>query len=360
MNGSPSGDGRGPGSGPGPDAAPVRTPGGGESALGRGALDRGDLERAILGDVPRHTSTEVAESAGVSLGTARRLWRALGFPDAGENPAFTDADLDALTLVAKLTSADVLDFETALRLTRAVGQTVARLADWQVATLAERVENVESGEDASGSRLFTAFQMAHEVEPAFERLLVYAWRRHLAAAVGRVEALGAAEEELLTVHLSVGFADLVSFTKLSNGIDVDTLGELVETFESKAADIVAGLGGRVIKTLGDSVLFVTENATAGVETALQIVEALAEEDELPDVRVGLASGPVVTRLGDVFGSPVNLAARLTTVARRNRVIIDHDTAVRLPRDRFETRSLTARPLHGFGEVEPVAVRRRWR
>ena len=333
--------------------------GGSGSALPRGALDREDLERAILGDIPRHTSVEVAEAAGVSLGTARRLWRALGFPDAGDDPAFTDADLDALTLVAKLTSGDVVDFETAIRLTRALGQTVARLADWQVATLAERVENVEAGDDASGSRLFTAFQMAHEVEPAFERLLVYAWRRHLAAAVSRVEALGAAEEELLTVNLSVGFADLVSFTKLSNGMDVDMLGDLVEAFESKAADIVAGLGGRVIKTLGDSVLFVTESATAGVETALQIVDAMASEDDLPDVRVGLATGPVVTRLGDVFGSPVNLAARLTTVARRNRVIIDHDTSRRLPRDRFEVRTLTARPLHGFGSVEPIAVRRRW-
>lgn len=325
----------------------------------RSALDRDDLERAILGDLPRHTSIEVAESAGVSLADARRLWRALGFADAGEDPAFTDADLDALTLIAKLTGSDILDFETAVKLTRAVGQTVARLADWQVATLAEHVESVEAGDDASGSRLFTAFQMAHEVEPAFERLLVYAWRRHLAAAVGRVEALGAAEEELLTVHLTVGFADLVSFTKLSNGLDEDTLGDLVETFESKAADIVAGLGGRVIKTLGDSVLFVTENATAGVETALQIVDTIAVEEQLPDVRVGLASGPVVTRLGDVFGSPVNLAARLTSVARRNRVIIDHDTAVRLPRDKFEVRGLTPRPLHGFGSVEPIAVRRRW-
>jgi adenylate cyclase len=325
----------------------------------RSALDRDDLERAILGDLPRHTSIEVAESAGVSLADARRLWRALGFADAGEDPAFTDADLDALTLIAKLTGSDILDFETAVKLTRAVGQTVARLADWQVATLAEHVESVEAGDDASGSRLFTAFQMAHEVEPAFERLLVYAWRRHLAAAVGRVEALGAAEEELLTMHLTVGFADLVSFTKLSNGLDEDTLGDLVETFESKAADIVAGLGGRVIKTLGDSVLFVTENATAGVETALQIVDTIAVEEQLPDVRVGLASGPVVTRLGDVFGSPVNLAARLTSVARRNRVIIDHDTAVRLPRDKFEVRGLTPRPLPGFGSVEPIAVRRRW-
>jgi adenylate cyclase len=329
-----------------------------EPGSGR-ALDRDDLERAILGDVPRHTSTEVAETAGVSLGVARRLWRALGFPDAADEVAFTDADLDALTLVARLTRSDVVDFETAVKLTRAVGQTVARLADWQVATLAERVESVEAGDEASGSRLLTAFQMAHEVEPAFERLLVYAWRRHLAAAVSRVEALGAAEEELLTVNLTVGFADLVSFTKLSSGLDEDSLGDLVETFESKAADLVAGLGGRVIKTLGDSVLFVNEDTPAGVETALQIVDTMSVEDELPDVRVGLATGPVVSRLGDVFGSCVNMAARLTSVARRNRVIVDHETAGLLPRDRFEVRTMTARTLHGFGPVEPVAVRRRW-
>ena len=74
-------------------------------------------------------------------------------------------------------------------------------------------------------------------------------------------------------------------------------------------------------------------------------------------RVGLASGSVVMRLGDVFGPPVNMAARLTNVARRNRIIIDSGTATRLPADQFETRRMAARPVRGFGIVEPVAVRR---
>ena len=78
---------------------------------------------------------------------------------------------------------------------------------------------------------------------------------------------------------------------------------------------------------------------------------------MPDVRVGLASGAVVMRLGDVFGPPVNMAARLTGVARRNRVIIDEATAALLPPDQFETRRLPARPVRGFGLVEPIAVRR---
>jgi adenylate cyclase len=78
---------------------------------------------------------------------------------------------------------------------------------------------------------------------------------------------------------------------------------------------------------------------------------------MPDVRVGLSSGLVVMRLGDVFGPPVNMAARLTAVARRNRVIIDAATAALLPSDQFETRRLPGRPVRGFGIVEPVAVRR---
>jgi adenylate cyclase len=78
---------------------------------------------------------------------------------------------------------------------------------------------------------------------------------------------------------------------------------------------------------------------------------------MPEVRVGLASGAVVMRLGDVFGPPVNMAARLTAVARRNRIIIDQETADLLPEDQFETRRLPARPVRGFGMVEPLTVRR---
>ena len=93
----------------------------------------------------------------------------------------------------------------------------------------------------------------------FEQLLVYAWRRHLAAAVARVEALGANDEDLHTTQVTVGFADMVSFTALSNQLDEDRIGDLVEIFESRCADVVAGQHGRVIKTLGDSVLFVYED-----------------------------------------------------------------------------------------------------
>ncbi|HEX4976317.1 MAG TPA: adenylate/guanylate cyclase domain-containing protein [Nocardioides sp.] len=320
-------------------------------------FSREQLEEALLGDAPRHTSEAVADAAGVTLEEARRLWRALGFPDAGEHAAFTDSDLSALSTLVHAVQQGSIDFDTAVRLTRAVGQTMARLADWQVATLAGRVEQLEAGEEATGSRIGSALRLAEQVGVPFEQLLVYAWRRHLAAAVTRVEALGAADEDLHTVQVTVGFADLVSFTALSNELDEDRIGDLVEIFESRCADVVAARHGRIIKTLGDSVLFVADDPVRAMQIATSIVEVIGNDKRLPDVRLGLATGNVVMRLGDVFGPPVNLAARLTGVARRNRVITDAATANLLPVGEFETRALPPRPLRGFGVVEPVAVRR---
>lgn len=319
---------------------------------------REQLEQVILGEPPQLTSSDVAAAAGVTLDEARRLWRALGFPDAGEQAAFSNADLAALSTLVGTVEAGAIDFDTAVRMTRAVGQTMARLADWQVATLAPRVEELEAGPEATGSRIGSALRLADQVGLPFERLLIYSWRRHLAAAVGRLEALGAADEDLYTTQVTVGFADLVSFTALSNEMDEDRLGDMVEVFESRCADVVAGRHGRVIKTLGDSVLFVSEDPVQGLQIALDITRVIGGDSRLPDVRLGLATGSVIMRLGDVFGPPVNMAARLTGVARRNRVIVDRATADRLPEDEFETRTLTARPVRGFGLVEPVAVRRR--
>ena len=313
---------------------------------------RQQLESAILGANPTLTSEAVAEAAHVELDQARRLWRALGFPNAGDAPAFTESDVDALTTLVGAVDSGAIDFDIAVRLTRAVGQTMARLADWQVATLAARVEQLEAGDEATGSRIGSALRIAEQVGIPFEKLIVYSWRRHLAAAVARIEALGANDVDLHTTQVTVGFADLVQFTALSN-----ELGDLVEIFETRCADVIADHNGRVIKTLGDSVLFVSEDPVKAMDIALSIVDVIGHDNRLPDVRIGLSTGSVIMQLGDVFGPPVNMAARLTGVARRNRVITDRSTAELLPRGQFESRSLPPRPLRGFGIVEPVAVRR---
>ncbi len=326
-------------------------PGADSSPLGPEAL-----EQVVLGEAPSLTGPEVAEAADMPFEQARRLWRALGFPDVDEaTPAFVAADRRALEVVVDACQAGALDLETAIRLTRALGNTMSRLADWQVATLTELVERRQQ---AGSSRLSSALDLGQSVTPAFEELVVYAWRRHLAAAVARVASLGAAEADLLTTSKTVGFADLVGFTQLTNGLDDDSLATLVETFETRCTDLVTAGGARAIKSLGDSVLFVSDDPVGAVEVALAVVDGIGGEVALPDVRVGLATGWVTSRLGDVFGPPVNLASRLTAVARRNRVMIDEATAELLG-EQYETRRLPARPVRGFGTVEPVTVRRRW-
>jgi adenylate cyclase len=314
-----------------------------------------DLGRAILGEEPLYNAAEVATQTGVTLDQARRLWRALGFPEAGGSRAFTRSDVAAVSTLVDAIDGGLIDFDLAVTLTRAVGQTMARLADWEVAALMHRVEGLAG--ESSTDRTRGTLRMIEELGTPFEELLLYSWRRHLAAAAGRMEAMDANEEDLHTVQVTVGFADIVGFTELSNELTRDRIGDLVELFESRCADVVAGQRGRVIKSIGDSVLFVNDDPIAGYDTAEGIINVVGRDPRMPDVRVGLASGPVLMRLGDVFGPPVNLAARLTAVARRNRIIIDSTTAELLPGDQFETRRLPARPMHGFGNVEPVAVRR---
>jgi adenylate cyclase len=317
---------------------------------------RDTLAGLILGGDLALTSAEVVEKGGLSLDEGQRLWRALGFPDTGDSVAYGEADVRAVSIVASAIDLGVLDEKTAFRMTRALGHTMSRLADWQVSTLVEQVElDVEDGK--SDNRLQAAIELATTAAPGFEELIIYAWRRHLAAAAARMEALGAADEELLSTVMTVGFADLSRFTLLSNHLDDSSLGALVEDFETRCADIVTAHGGRVIKTLGDAVLFVTATAPEGTRTSLDIVRQIGSRDELPDIRVGMATGSVISRLGDVFGPPVNLAARLSHVARSNRVLIDAASAEALG-DEFDLRTLPPRPLRGFGNVSPITVSER--
>jgi adenylate cyclase len=317
---------------------------------------RDELARLILGGELTLTSAEVVDKGGMSLDDGQRLWRALGFPDTGDAIAYGDPDVSAVATVAAAIESGVLDEETVFRITRALGTTMSRLADWQVSTLVGQVEH-DVLDGKSESRLSAAVSLATDAAPGFEQLMIYAWRRHLAAAAARIEALGAADEELLSTVLTVGFADLSRFTSLSNELDDSTLGALVENFETRCTDIVTAHGGRVVKTLGDAVLFVIGDAPEGARTALDLVSQISSRDDMPDIRVGLATGSAISRLGDVFGPPVNLAARLSHVARSNRVLVDEATAATLG-DEFDTRTLPPRPLRGFGNVSPITVTER--
>lgn len=315
---------------------------------------------------PRFTAAEVAERTGLAPERTKRLWRALGFADAGEEAFYNDADVQALSTVAGLLDAGVLSYDMAINLTRGLGQSMARLAEWEVSALVQRLEarNVADSADGSSEPALSggsanpavraaADHFTNSFNPEFEKLMVYAWRRHMDNAMGRLDAA----DEANSVEVTVGFADIVSFTALSNKLSQEKIGDLVELFESRCADVVAMQQGRVIKALGDSVLFVNLDPVRAMATGEGIINVIGRDPRMPDVRVGLATGSVVLRMGDVFGPPVNMAARLTGVARRNRIIIDDATAKLLPPKQFETRRLPARPVRGFGVLEPLSVMR---
>jgi adenylate cyclase len=307
------------------------------------------LERELLGGERRYDRNEVARLAGVSTEQGEILWRALGFPATGDDErAFTDCDVEALKKVRTLIDNGWLDERTALAMTRAMGQSLSRLAEWQVTTL------TSSGLDVSGPEW--AVDRARELVPEVEDLIGYVWRRHLAAVGNR--ALGVADEEQRARSLTVGFCDLVNYTSLTRHIDEAELADLVETFDEIASDTVADCGGRVVKTVGDEVLFVADDPGAGVEIGLRISERIAAHPSLPDARTGLACGAVLARLGDVYGEPVNLAARLTGIARPGSVLVDRDLAEALgDSPTFRLRRLAPRPVRGYAMLQAFRIRR---
>jgi adenylate cyclase len=308
-----------------------------------------DLERELLGGERRWTRQQVAERSGVTYERANALWRALGFADVGEEVvAFTDRDVWALQTVDRLGAEGWLDEAAQIAMTRALGQSLARLAEWQLAATGSMIDS-----DATEVQ---ALERATELVPVVEDLIGYVWRRHLAAVAGRT--LAAASEDLATTAMTVGFADLVGFTSLTREIDESGLAALVESFESQASDIIAEAGGRVVKTVGDEVMFVADDPGAGADIGVRLSEEVGGVGDVPELRVGLACGPLVSRMGDVYGEPANVAARLTTLARPGSVLVDRHLAAALGDDeRWRLRRVAPRPVRGYSMLAPYRLRR---
>ncbi|WP_149260628.1 adenylate/guanylate cyclase domain-containing protein [Actinomadura sp. K4S16] len=320
-----------------------------------------DIEETLLGGPLRYTRREVEARAGVSDDFARRIWQALGFPvPPDDEVAFTDGDVTALHEIREVLSHELVDEETVLQLVRAVGQTMGRLASWLGDVWLQRLSALPSDEPVTSDLVTAALAATEELRPSFERLLLHGWRRQLAAAGMRAAASTAtaqADPAAGIALLAVGFADVVSFTRLSRRLDGEALAGFVERFEWSVTHIVAECGGRVVKTLGDEVLFVAPAADAAAEIGLRVAERFNEEPDFPKVRVGLAYGEVIQRLGDVFGTPVNMAARLTSTAYPGTVLADAGLVSALPSGPFDASGLRPRPLQGLGRVRPYLLRR---
>jgi len=283
------------------------------------SADPGDLdavETGLLGAAPTLTQAEVAEQAGMGLDVARQLWHLLGFAHAEpDDRAFTQSDVDALRLTKDLIDLGILSADRQDGLVRTLGRSFARLAEWQVGLLADIA--VESGVDPTEGLV----ALADEVVPKVEALQNFVWRRHLLSVSSRM--LAVADSGAGTSDRGVCFVDIVGYTSHSRTLSDRELVSWLEAFETAALDIVIEHHGRIIKNIGDELLIVADSAQDVAAIALALTSRGADEDDaFPSVRAGVAYGEVVTRLGDVFGPVVNIAARLTSVARPGTVLID--------------------------------------
>src|SRR3954447_11447435 len=199
------------------------------------------LEETFLGEPAGLTRDDVVEKADVPLERTRLLWRALGFPDSQPGElSFTQADVEALRLAARLETDQFVGDGVADLLARVLGQTMNRLAE----TLMEMITDVVSEDEELGKLASTeperavqeAVRRTDHLLPDIEWLLTYAWRRHLLAASQR--ALGGATRDLPDEPIAVGFCDIVGYTTLTRDMNSTDLARLVETFESTASDLV--------------------------------------------------------------------------------------------------------------------------
>ncbi len=332
------------------------------------------IEELIIGAERQYTPFQAARAAGVPMDLASRFWRAMGFPDIGQARVLTESDVLALRRLAGLVEAGLLSESMAIQVARSTGQTTARLADWQIDSF---LEGLTEPPEPGMTRSEVTYPLVELLLPELQEFLVYVWRRQLAAASGRV-VQAQDDTEMVDRRLAVGFADLVGFTRLTRRLEEEQLGELVEAFETTAADQVAAQGGRLIKTLGDEVLFAADDAGTAADIGLRLVETLGDDPMMPELRVGIAFGTVTTRMGDVFGNTVNLASRLTSIAPKDMVLVDGAlrdelTAAGLaPQSekaadtdegraaayRFALQPLYQRPVRGLGIVEPWLLTRR--
>lgn len=277
------------------------------------------------------------------------LWRQLGFPLATDDEvAFTALDAEALRRAQRLQALGVLSEDRQAALVRTMGRSFARLAEWQTSLLADVAR--ERGE---GPEEMVA--LASEALPQVEFLQTYVWRRHLLSVTNR--SLVALTDGASSC-LAVCFVDIVGYTSRSKSLTEEELVEWLEEFEDVCTELVVERGGRIIKTLGDAVLFVADTAACAAETALAITALGAEEDSgFPQVRAGMAYGEVVARLGDVFGPTVNIASRLTSIARPDSLLIDEGAAEALREDEgFEVHRLRRTSVKGYARLQPFVVR----
>ncbi|MGW4241259.1 adenylate/guanylate cyclase domain-containing protein [Nocardia sp. NPDC004722] len=320
------------------------------------------VEPYLLGGERKYDRRQVSELTGLPNAMTRRLWVALGFPaDPDDNAVeYSESDIEAAKTFAKLHVLATADLHRQTTAARTLGRSMARLAEWQVDLVVEEILDriaTITGDDPDVDPREATRIATDEVVTEFETLQRYAFRRHLDAALAR--SLDGAEAGDTLRELAVGFADMVGYTRLTRHLEADELSALLEAFETATSNAIVAHGGWVIKNVGDEVMFAARSADDGARIALAVQEAaIASHGVTQELRVGLAYGEVLQRFGDLYGSVVNTAARLTGVARPGTVLVDDGVAEEIGENpQFTLRHLATVRVKGINRLHGHVLRR---
>ncbi|GAB3578392.1 biotin--[acetyl-CoA-carboxylase] ligase [Calidifontibacter terrae] len=315
------------------------------------------VEEQLMGSPRSLRRLDVAALAGTNSDLPRKFWRAMGFANArDEDVVFNQRDVEAVRRIERLISNGLLDEETAVRLARAVGRSTDRMQMWMLQLVSDMM-TAEQDLELDTAIAFDVAERMIAISDEMTLLVDYVARRNLASAISKMVA-DAEPESHVGVVRTVGFADLVNFTSLVRTTSERDLAELVTTFETTVSDVVAQAGGAVVKTVGDEVLFTHRSIDGGIQIAFDLLEAVAASTKLPRLRIGVATGRVLARQGDVYGHTVNRASRLTSTAAPGEILVDAEVArvatAMATADVFEVGVVR---LPGVGDVQAAAISR---
>ena len=303
----------------------------------------------VLGGEPRYTTEEVSERSAVPIAELSRLRQALGvsLPDPAAR-ALTDDDLESAVRLAQMREAGV-PMDAVVEVARVIGQSMAAVADAMRTLVAESA--VRPGDDEREVALKVA-ALARTLVPMNGPILEYALTLHLREQL-RTDFVRRAEVTSGRVlpgadEVFVAFADLVGFTRMGESRAPAEIGAVAGRLAEMAA-AVADPPLRLIKTIGDAAMLAGPDAGALVEAALDLVDAAEREGEdFPLLRAGVAGGLALRRGGDWYGHPVNVASRVTAVARPASVLVSQEVHDQLD-DAYRWSFAGERRLKGISE-----------
>ncbi len=213
-------------------------------------------------------------------------------------------------------------------LLRVLGAAMARLAEAESTMIRAGMPDIQMTHTRDELATAQAYRAVAEFVPRLGALIDTVHRHHLISA--RTHFEGVLRDTSASVVCGVGFADLSGFTVLTQALTPAELSNLLNEFAGAVSDVVHADGGRVVKFIGDEVMWVSATPERLVRAALDLVDHPQAREEGLQVRAGLAFGTVLAINGDYFGNPVNVAARLVAAAAPEQILATAELRDELP------------------------------